>query len=183
MNASSQGEGSKAGRVADRKEGVDMTGGFAFDLGKWFSYNKTQVRRNLDRYFSGRDNDQFTGRWFEAFAAMGDPKRFEASDLLAVEALSVKVPPESAARLLVTEARRYNELLAQIPQNTDLWDVDRCVIEEGRAADDLHAALDDLWKVGWVTAGKLIAAKRPQLIPILDKEVKNLLSRPEASSG
>ena len=51
---------------------------------------------------------------------MGDPVRFELSDVLAVEALSVKVPTESAARLLVTEADRFNELLAEIPQNLDL---------------------------------------------------------------
>ena len=75
-----------------------MTEGFAFDLGEWFSNNQTQVRRNLDRYFSGKARDQFSGRWFEKFAAMGDPVRFEPSDVLAVEALSVKVPPNRRRR-------------------------------------------------------------------------------------
>jgi Family of unknown function (DUF6308) len=40
-------------------------------------------------------------------------------------------------------------------------------------------ALDDLAGIGWVTAGKLMAAKRPRLIPILDKEVKGLLKPPK----
>ncbi len=156
-----------------------MSEGFAFDLGVWFSDNQTQVRKDLDRSFGGKEGDKFSGRWFEKFAAMGDPNRFKPSDLLAVEALSVKVPPESAAKLLVTEADRFNDLLERIPPDTDLWDEDRSVIEPGSAAQDLHAALDDLWKVGWVTAGKLMAAKRPQLIPILDKEVKRVVKPPK----
>ena len=43
------------------------------------------------------------------------PNRFEPSDVLAVEALPVEVSTESAARLLVTDAHRFNDLLAQIP--------------------------------------------------------------------
>jgi hypothetical protein len=58
-----------------------MIGGFAFDLGEWFSANATEVQKNLNRYFEGKDNDQFTGRRFEVFAAMGDPVRFELSDV------------------------------------------------------------------------------------------------------
>ena len=125
-----------------------MTDGFAFCLGEWFSTNRTQVRRNLGRYFGGKVNDRFTGRWFESFAAMGDPNRFEPSDVLAVEALSVKVTTESAAKLLVTEADRFNQLLERIPHDVDLWEVPRLVIESGSAADCLHAALDDLRRWG-----------------------------------
>jgi hypothetical protein len=156
-----------------------MTDGFAFDLGEWFSKHQAQVRRNLARYFGGEPGDKFSGRWFEKFSAIGDPNRFEPSDVLAVEALSVEVPTESAARLLVTEADRFNDLLAQIPQEMDLWDVDTSVVEPGSPADSLHAALDELRDIGWVTAGKLLAAKRPRLIPILDKEVKGLLKSPK----
>jgi hypothetical protein len=155
-----------------------MTDGFDFDLGEWFSDNQTQVRINLARYFDGKAGDTFTGRWFEKFAAMGDPNRFEPSDVLAVEALSVKVPPESAATLLVADADRFNRLLQRIPPDADLWTVDRSVIESGSAASDLHSALDDLPKIGWVTAGKLMAAKRPRLIPVYDNEVKRLLKPP-----
>jgi hypothetical protein len=155
-----------------------MGGGLAIDLGEWFSENRVTVRKNLDRYFSGRVRDQFTGRWFESFAAMGDPNRFQPSDLLAVEALSVVVPPESAAKLLITDAYRFNGLLERIPLDKDIWLVDKSEIGPGSAAHELHGALDDLKKVGWVTAGKLLAAKRPRLIPILDKEVKRVLKPP-----
>jgi Family of unknown function (DUF6308) len=156
-----------------------MSEGFAFDLGVWFADHHTQVRRDLKRYFGGKPGDRFSGRWFEKFAATGEPNRFEPLDVLAVEALSVNVPPETAATLFMTEADRVNGLLEQIPPKSDLWQEDRSVVDLSSAAYDLHAALYDLWKVGWVTAGKLMAAKRPRLIPILDKEVKPVLKPPK----
>ncbi|MGO9031791.1 DUF6308 family protein [Mycobacterium sp.] len=159
--------------------GITMTKGFAFDLGDWFDDHRKKVRRYLDRYFDGGPRDQFTGRWFERFAASGDPNRFGPSDLVAVESLSVNVPSESAARLILTEADHFNDLLRQIPPDRDLWEVDRSCVESGNAADRLHAELCTLKKVGWVTAGKLIAAKRPRVIPILDKEVARVLKPPK----
>lgn len=156
-----------------------MAIGLAIDLGDWFSDNQARVRSDLGRYFGGRGGDKFSGRWFETFASMSDPHRFAATDILAVEALSVSLPSESAAKLLVTDPQPFNDLLTQIPVDLDLWEADRAVVEPGSAAHDLHAALDALWKVGWVTAGKLVAAKRPRLIPILDKEVKRVLKPSE----
>ncbi len=148
---------------------------FRIDLGDWFSDNAPDVQRNLRRYFHGEPGDRFTGRWFETFAAMGHPDGFEASDLLAVEALSVSVNGESAAELLISERRRdFNTLLAQIP-NDDLWKVDREDIGAHSPAAELFAALKTLDGVGWVKAGKLMAAKRPRLIPILDRHVRKLL--------
>ena len=152
-----------------------MDRGFAVDLGEWFIANRDTIRRDLDRYFGGMPKTRFSGRWFEIFGAMGDPNRFGPSDVLAVEALSVEVPTESAARLLLSEADRFNSLLELVPADKDLWDVEKSVVDSGSAVDRLHAELDDLPKVGWVTAGKLIAAKRPRLIPILDKEVRRML--------
>jgi hypothetical protein len=58
---------------------------FAFDLAEWFTVNAEQVDRHLRRYF-GKAANQFTGRWFDHFAAIADPNRFEASDLIAAAA-------------------------------------------------------------------------------------------------
>jgi hypothetical protein len=58
---------------------------FRFDLTDWFTSNAEAVERDLKRYFGGDKSDAFTGRWFEEFAAIGDPNRFEPSDVLAVE--------------------------------------------------------------------------------------------------
>lgn len=46
-------------------------------------------------------------------------------------------------------------------------------------ADDLHAELRTLHGVDWVVAGKLLAAKRPKLLPILDNVVNNFLRPPK----
>src|SRR5690242_21876121 len=97
---------------------------FGIDLAEWFATNAEQVRRDLTRYFGG-GKDKFTGRWFDEFAAIGDPNRFEASDILAVEALSVEVPPEAASILLIIETEKFNSLLRQIPRELDLWEVRR----------------------------------------------------------
>ncbi|BCO62333.1 DUF6308 family protein [Mycobacterium intracellulare] len=156
-----------------------MSNGFAFDLGEWFSENAIQVQHYLRRYFDGGCNDQFAGRWFEIFAAAADVNKFAPSDVLAVEALSVKVPTESAARLLITEADQFNGLLAEVPDGIDLWDVPRSDVEPESAAAQLHTALMELKGVGYVTAGKLLAAKRPRLLAILDSGVKRLLVPPK----
>jgi len=148
---------------------------FAFDLAEWFTDNAEQVDRHLCRYFGGKAGDQFTGRWFDHFAAIADPNRFEASDLIAVEALKVEVPSEAASVMLLTDPERFNGLLREIPREQDLWERRRLDVDVGSKADDLHAALKALPRVGWVTAGKLLAAKRPRLIPILDERVQGLL--------
>jgi Family of unknown function (DUF6308) len=149
------------------------------DLGDWFENNASQVQRDLDRYFGGKPKDLFTGRWFDQFAAIGDPNRFEASDIMAADALLVghEIPPDSAAKILITEPDRFNSLLRDIPWSQDIWQVRRLDLDVGSKASDLHELLcsDAVPGIGWVTAGKLLAAKRPRLIPILDKEVQAFL--------
>lgn len=154
-------------------------GDLAVDLGDWFEVHATEIRANLERYFLGVGGDPFNGRHFERFSAMGDPNRFEATDILAVEALSVGVPPNSAAKLLDTEAEHFNSLLRQIPADRTLWEVPDYVLADTGPAGKLHARLQhDLDGVGWVTAGKLMSSKRPLLIPILDDIVKQVLKPP-----
>jgi hypothetical protein len=105
-----------------------------------------------------------------------NPNRFEATDIVAVEALSVEVRSEAAARLLITDTERFNALLRAIPREVDLWAVGRLNVSVGSAAHDLHGALKQLPKVGGVTAGKLMAAKRPRMIPIFDERVDQILA-------
>lgn len=151
---------------------------FAFDLTAWFCDNAEQVRRDLTGYF-GDGKTAYAGRWFDEFAAISDPNRFEATDVLAVEALSVAVPPEAAATLLITDPERFNSLLRQIPRERDLWETRRLDVNVGSPADELHRTLRTLRGVEWVVAGKLLAAKRPKLLPILDNEVNNYLKPPK----
>jgi len=158
--------------------GDEQIGSFAVDLGEWFQAHATEIKANLERYFLGVGGLPFNGRHFERFSAMGDPNRFVATDVLAVEALSVGVPPDSAARLISTEAEDFNVLLRHIPVDKNLWEVPWYVLADNGPAAKLHARMQDLDGVGWVTAGKLLAAKRPRLIPILDDLVKKVLEPP-----
>jgi hypothetical protein len=150
---------------------------FGFELAAWFAENADQVRSDLVGYFGG-GKEPFTGRWFEEFAAIGDPNRFETSDVLAVEALSVAVPTEAAAALLIADSERFNSLLRQIPREQNLWEVGRPDVSIRSAADKLHGELRTLRGIDWVVAGKLMAAKRPKLIPILDNVVRDYLQPP-----
>jgi hypothetical protein len=152
---------------------------FGRDLAEWFTNNADQVCQDLKSYFGGTAESAFTGRWFDEFAAIGDPNRFEASDLLAVEALSVEVPPDAAAALLISDTERFNALLRQIPRELNLWEVRRLDVNVGSPADDLHGELRTLRGIDWVVAGKLLAAKRPKLLPILDNIVNNYLRPPK----
>ena len=158
--------------------GDEQIGSFAVDLGDWFQAHATEVKANLEQYFLGVGGPPFNGRHFERFSAMGDPNRFEATDVLAVEALSVGVPPNSAAKLLDTEAEDFNLLLRQIPADKYMWEVPSYVLADNGPAGKLHARLLKLDDVGWVTAGTLMASKRPLLIPILDDLVQKMLEPP-----
>lgn len=162
----------EAGYVATPDPAVSSQRRFAFDLAAWFERNAEQIATDFDRYFTS-----FTGRWFEHFGAVGDPNRFEASDLVAVEALSVQVPPEAAAKLLITEPDRFNSLLRRMPRSVDIWDASRETLQDGPATE-LHTMLRTLPGVDWVIAGKLLAAKRPRLIPVLDNKVRDLIQPP-----
>ena len=158
--------------------GDEKIGSFAVDLGDWFQAHQDEVRANLKRYFLGEGGLPFGGRHFERFAAKGDPATFEATDVLAVEALSVKVPPNSAAKLLDTEAEDFNCLLRRIPEDKDIWEVSQSILDDEGKAAQLYAKLKGLWGVGPVTAGKLLAAKRPRLIPVVDTLVSEVLKPP-----
>ena len=150
-------------------------GDFAIDLGDWCQEHAEQIRADLGTYFTG-----FNGRHFERFSAMGsaDPNRFAATDVLAVEALSVTVPPNSAAKLIDTEAEEFSALLREIPTDKDLWEVETSDLDEHSDASKLYYRLKGLHGVGPVTASKLMASKRPRLMPVIDTLVSELLQPP-----
>lgn len=99
--------------------------------------------------------------------------RFTGDDIVAVGFLSVQIPWR-AAQVLIDEPGRWRAL-AEVPAGVDLWSDE--AERDSLTADDSTAAA--LWRdlcalegVGWVTAGKLLARKRPQLLPVYDSVVK-----------
>lgn len=133
----------------------------------------------LQLYCNGTDREGqplFTGSRFERFADGDHPDTFTTSDVVAVSMLSVNVPAPAAIQLL--EDVKAGELLRKIGPDRPIWEVEEADLGEGSPASELWYHLQNLENVGPVTAGKLIAAKRPQLVPIYDQHVGRALSPP-----
>ena len=135
----------------------------------------TEAAILLQRYYA-HDQDglpAYTGSQFEAIAALNtDPYSIGPADFTATSMLSVAIPAQAAIRLLGPDADEITELLHQIPVDCDIIDAN---------PDDLitDAAASRLWHLlrrgtdglGRTRTSKLLAAKRPRLIPIWDSFV------------
>jgi hypothetical protein len=96
------------------------------------------------------------------------PDEITADDLLAVSLLDITWRPQAVRILLDSHRQQLSQMLAVIPQATDLWD----------AGDDTLRRIDVLWDaltaidgIGTASATKLLARKRPRLCPISDSVV------------
>ncbi|MFF7551060.1 DUF6308 family protein [Streptomyces canus] len=102
-----------------------------------------------------------------------------ADDLIAVQTLSVALPAAVCVDLL--EGRlggQLSELLGGIPAEVDMAAADAAHLAAGSPADTAWHLLTAQPGIGWVTAGKLLARKRPRLLPVYDQVVCCLLGRP-----
>lgn len=130
----------------------------------------------LRRYYAvtAAGRPAYSGSQFEAMAALNsDPYSIGPADFTAASMLSVDIPAQAAIRLLGRDACDITALLQDIPVDVDIIDID---------LDDLVAGgpASRLWQVlrrgndgmGRTRTSKLIAAKRPRLIPIWDSFVE-----------
>ncbi|MFE3379341.1 DUF6308 family protein [Streptomyces anulatus] len=148
--------------------------------------DEDRVVEDLRRYFGiglPPGAGVFTGGRFEHFAGGGDRRqvanRFTAEDLIAVQTLSVTVPASVSLDLLEGSlGAQLSHLLRAIPVDTDLSDADASVVADGSPAHQAWCLLENQYKVGWVIAGKLLARKRPRLLPVYDRVVRCALGRP-----
>ena len=125
----------------------------------------------------------FTGSRFEFLCGGGDrpecADRITAEDLVAVQTLSVTVPVPVALDILEGDlGTRLSGLLHAIPRGIDMADADVSDLAPGSPADQAWHLLRDQVDVGWVTAGKVLARKRPRLLPVYDRVVRCALGRP-----
>lgn len=93
--------------------------------------------------------------------------RFVTEDFLAVSFLDTPIRAATFREIHRFEAR-FNDLLAAIDSERPLWEM----------TERVHSAADALWQellhldgIGPTRASKLLARKRPRLIPILDRRV------------
>lgn len=140
----------------------------------------------LRDYFDKKGDDghcYYTGARFERLGGGGDRDEvadiFTAEDLVAVTALSVAVPARAGLQILEDRSDLFSDLLGRLPRDLDLVDADhKDVASEDWAGHLLWKALTALPRIGWVTAGKLAARKRPRLIPVYDDIVRTEVGAP-----
>jgi hypothetical protein len=139
----------------------------------------------LKAYFA-ETGTTYTGRRFDRLGGGGDRGDIRdvitATDLVAVEMPGVQVPPEVSINILEGPlGRELSDLLKQVPTSVDLG--------EGRAAEEVEddSPANLAWRrlkeqkgVGAVIAGKILARKRPRLLPVWDQVLWCQFGRPEA---
>lgn len=124
----------------------------------------------------------YTGSHFDSLPATAADK-VTADDIVAVACLSIHVPAAASVRILREQADAIAALLADVP-TTDLEDIpfedhDK-FFGEGTSAIALWRMLRNHKGVGQTTASKLMARKRPGVIPIFDSVVGRVTGFPNA---
>lgn len=133
-----------------------------------------------NRYWS----EPFTGRFFHILADDDRPDEITELDITAVSMLGVTIPPKVAIWLLDEGRPEVSELLHAIPTDVDIWDAGDLITPNGE--------LRELWSLlrtgSWPTPGrgngmgptktsKLLAAKRPRLVPVYDSVLNALFPK------
>jgi hypothetical protein len=132
--------------------------------------------RLLTRYFAPvvGDPGSYTGAAWDDWDPSGrreqDFDEFTADDCMAVTLLSVDIPGQAAHTLLVKDRVRYSALLAEVGPDRDLVELAESITDDWPASV-LYRAVRELPKVGRTKTSKLLARKRPALIPIWDSVI------------
>ncbi|GAB3198191.1 hypothetical protein GCM10027261_25070 [Geodermatophilus arenarius] len=126
----------------------------------------------------------YSGSRFEFLAGGGDrpdtADRITYEDLVAVTMLEVDVPGDVALALLEGDlGLSVSDHLSHMP--TDVAISDPRAVELFATASHARVVWDLLEEphgMGWVITGKLLARKRPRLIPVYDRVVRCAFGRP-----
>lgn len=144
---------------------------------------------------TGAGQPVYTGSLFNSWVGGGDApevvNRVTADDLVSVSFLALDVPGEAAFGILETQAARISDLLAQIPADLDMSDVkgsdfDKLLGDDSPALELWHVLRGrdtGRWGMGETRTSKLLARKRPRLIPIYDSVVGPLMQLDTNSLG
>jgi len=155
-----------------------MTNFTPLDPGRISRYFDEFAVEQLKTYFN---SGTFAGGQFERFAGGGDraetANQFTCDDVVAVSFLGENLPGLVAIEILEDEYGEIGDLLSQIPVGVDLWDVPEETIGPDSPAWELERYLSELPGISPFGAGKLLARKRPRLIPAYEKAVRNSLER------
>lgn len=141
---------------------------------------RAQALEYLRSYFAPVDAQKgYTGSRFERLSGGGDRPsvayEFTADDLVAASMLSVTVPARAALEILERQRSELRGLLKQIPTDLDLASVEDGAITPEWPAWRLWTRLMEIHGLGPTTVSKLLARKRPLLLPVYDSLVAALL--------
>lgn len=133
--------------------------------------------KHLQVYFGLTGQLAYTGAHFERLAGGGDRAETRnvlcPDDLVAVTMLSVQVNPTAALTFLEEKSTEITSLLQLIPADSELVDAPDEFFRTDSRAHSLWRLFNSEPGIGWVIAGKLLARKRPKLIPVFDRVVKS----------
>ncbi|MCA1840222.1 MAG: DUF6308 family protein [Actinobacteria bacterium] len=117
------------------------------------------------------DVEVFAGRTFLEMPS--DPHRIETFDLLAVTLMGEMFRPLAIRQLLAGEVgEEAHHLLQRLDPDEALWNLDiEALHRKGHPVFDLWWLLMDLDEVGPTRASKLMARKRPNIVPIYDSVI------------
>jgi hypothetical protein len=120
------------------------------------------------------------GRGFDSLGP-NVPDRVTAVDLVAVQCMGVVVPARPALDLLEGDlGDELAHLLGTVPDDLDLGAGDAAkAVGEGSPADRAWRQLVGRDGVSRIVADKILARKRPRLIPVWDQVVRCALGRPQ----
>lgn len=152
-------------------------------------------RRHPSRFFDDLDaaanavvaHLRSTNGQFDRLSQQSDPQRITAEDVVACSMTGYAVPAPAAAWLLGPEGQWLTtEILADIPAGTVLWECEATHILRAadlfqllRAPTSQLPELPDVAALGQATATRLLAAKRPLLAPIDDRQIRQTLRYPK----
>jgi len=138
----------------------------------------------FQKYFD-IDGNPGTGSKFESIVDIDRPYEITARDFCAVSMLGVDIPPRPALWILGDEGRKViSEKLRQVPNDVDIWD-DKAIDlfrDDGELIQLWNYLGTAYWPIprtknglGITLRSKILAAKRPRLLPVLDKVVRGIL--------
>lgn len=119
-----------------------------------------------DRGFAG---DMFDGLDPHGLLA-NNPSRFTGDDIAAASLLDVRFGPTAVRRLLGSSD--IAAALSDVPERIALWTAGA---DDFRAASHLWSLLRAVPGVGRTRASKLLARKRPEMVPIIDSVIAEAL--------
>jgi Family of unknown function (DUF6308) len=125
----------------------------------------SEATRQLRAYYNDDSSESiFQGRWYDRIGREKgrdvSPDRITFDDIFAIQSLSIKIPFATAIELTFGQGVPVSSDLELIPCDVGpLWNI----FEKIKTFQ---------FEDGWVTASRLLAHKRPQLVPAYDKELK-----------